>query len=331
VADFRSANRYYLFEHLAAAHLQVDFEGSNDSGRTWRTFEMRDLPQGVDRMAGFIAPRFPRFENTIFFESSRPGERSVITVVATELLRRNPEIMARFKRDPFPDRPPTIMRMRRYRLSLTEPDFLRTTGHYWRKEFAGDYLPALYLTERGEVSQFSLAGIEAATKAGDHAAAVRLAEQQYALGNLDAGHRLAELYVRGAAGAVPPARIAALFAELAERGELKAMHSLGLCHEHGAGVPVDLAKAAELYRRAAEGGYPPSMYAVGSLVLKGPRQSRPDIEGLAWLLTFERRASADEAAYRPIREEARAKAAQLMSRMSAPEIAAARAIVAARR
>lgn len=325
VADLRSANRYYLFEHLHPEHRQVDFEGSNDGGKTWRTYEMRHLPQRVDQFPAFIAPWFPRFENTIFFESSRTGTTSVISVVAGHLLRRNPDVMARFKRDPFPDRPPTIIRMRRYRLALTDLATQRRTGHYWRKEFKGDYLPAIYLTEGGEVAQFNLAEADAAQKAGNHAAALAIFERQYALGHLEAGFRLADLYARGQGVPVQPGKVFEIFSDLAERGEPMGFHSVGLCHEHGVGVPVDYAKAAATYRRAADVGYLRSMYALGVFSAQDRIAPRDDIAGLMWLLAALDRARSEDPAARLVREQQPAQAQRLMARMSAADIAEARA------
>lgn len=331
VADFRSANRYYLFEHLASTHLQVDFEGSNDSGRTWRTFELRDLPQREDRMAGFIAPRFPRFENTIFFESSRPGETSVITVVATELLRHNPEIMARFKRDPFPDRPPTIIRMRRYRLVLLDREAHRQTGQYWRKEFAGDYVPPFHRNEIGAVAPFDLGAPDAAAKAGDFAKALSGYEEQFAQGNLEAGFRLAEMYVRGQTGAVALEKAFALFSDLASRGEIKARHSAGLCYEHGVGVALDLEKAVANYQQAADKGFVLSMFSLGSIGVRQAVRSLNDVEALGWLLTAAERTKGEDQTYQRIRDALPGLTQQLMARMSAAQISAGRQFAAQRR
>src|SRR6185436_4610985 len=98
-----------------------------------------------------------RSSDLLLFESERPGETSVVTAVATQLLRRNPDVVGRFMRDPFPDRPPGVIRMRRYRYGFTDPATLRRTAQYWQKEYAGDYLPALHLTERGDVAHLDLA------------------------------------------------------------------------------------------------------------------------------------------------------------------------------
>jgi hypothetical protein len=331
VADFRSANRYYLFEHLAATHFQVDFEGSNDSGRTWRTFEIRDLPQLEDRMAGFIAPRFPRFENTIFFESFRTGQQSVITAIAGDLLLRDPVIMARFKSDPFPDRPPTVIRMRRYRLVLLDAATHRRTGRYWRKEFVGDYMPAFYRDETGAVAEFDLAAAEAELKAGAFAQAFTDYQKQFARGNLDAGFRLAEMYLRGQSGAVEAQKAFTLFAELASRGEVKAVHSLGLCYENGVGVPRDLDQAAVDYLQAADKGFVLSMVSLGSMGARRAARSLDDVAALGWLLTAAQRIKGDDPSYQPIRAVLPALTQQLTARMSLSQVASAREFAAHRR
>jgi hypothetical protein len=302
----------------------VDFEGSNDGGRTWRTYEYRHLPQLVDRAPRFTAPWFPRFENTVFFESERPGKISVIPATALKLLQRHPEVTKLFAGDPFPDRPPTVIRMRRYRLVLTDVATFRRTGHYWRKEFAGEYLPGYCLVEGGKIAQFDLADAEAAIKAGDFPAARSILELQYTLGNLDAGWRLADLYSRGQGASPEPARIFALFSELADRGEIRAIHSVGLCHEHGVGVPVDYAKAAAAYRRAAEDGSRSAMLALGALYARDLVIPRDNIEGLSWLLTAATRATGDDPMSRLIREQEPAHTKTLMARMSPAAIAAAR-------
>jgi TPR repeat protein len=328
VAAFRSANGYYLYAGFGSAHYMIDFEGSNDGGRTWRTYPYRHLPQFVDRAPRFTAPWFPRFENTVFFESERQGKTSVIPATALKLLARHPDVMHLFAGDPFPDRPPTVIRMRRYRLVLTDVATHRRTGHYWRKEFAGDYLPGYCLLEGGKVAQFDLADAEAAITAGNYPAARSILELQYTLGNLDAGWRLADLYSRGQGA--EPARIFALFSELADRGEIRAIHSVGVCYEQGVGVPIDYPKAAAAYRRAAEDGSRSAMLALGALHARDLIIPRDNIEGLSWLLTAATRAKGEDPVSRLIREQEPAHTKRLMERMSPTAIASARAKAASR-
>ncbi len=331
VGSLRSANGYELYANLHPAHFQVDFEGSNDRGRTWRTYPYRHLPQLVDRAPRFTAPWFPRFENTVFFESGRQGKTSVIPATAVKLLLRNPEVMRLFAVDPFSDRPPNVVRMRRYRLVLTDLPTYRQTGHYWRKEFAGDYLPALFLTPTGAISQFDLAAAEAALAAGNYTIARGLFEEQYRLGNLEAGFRLADFYALGLGVPVQPPKVFEIFSALANGGDFRGWHGLGLCHEFGVGVPVDIAKAAAAYERAADGGHILAMLARGRLSSRDQLMPRDDVAGLSWLITALDRVPGDDPLARSIREQQPAEVLKLQARMPSGAIAAARATAARRR
>lgn len=323
--QFRSANGYFLYASFDAAHYQVDFEGSNDGGKTWRSYEYRHIPQRADRRPAFVAPWFARFEATIQVEGSRPSDVPFLPLIARQLLARNPEVVERFQRDPFPDRPATVVRMRRYRLSFVDVPTHRRTGEYWRKEFDADYAPAMYVNAQGVIDQFSLLPADATLRSGKYGAAKTEYERQYALGNLDAGFRLAYLYGQGLGVSRQPERAFALFSELAERGEVKALHQLGLCYEFGDGVPFDDARAAEFYRRAAGQGFLNSLYALGALSAKDRIAPRNDVEGLASLLIAGERANDDSPLAEFIRQEQPAQLERLMARMSPGEIAAARA------
>jgi TPR repeat protein len=252
----------------------------------------------------------------------------VVSFVAAHLLVRTPAVLERFARDPFSDRPPTIVRMRRYRLTFTDLATYRRTGHYWRKEFAGEFLPAVYAPAPGGIARFSLTDADAALAAGNVAAALRLYEAQLQLGNLDAAYRLADLYSGGAGGPAQPEKVHAIFTDLAARGEVRALHNLGLCHEFGVGVPVDLAKAADFFRQAAERGNLRSRFLLGKLAAEDRLVPRGDIEGLASLLTVAQRVEVEEPLLSQIRAEQPALEKRLTDRMSPDTIAQARTLAA---
>ena len=323
ISGFRSVNEFSLYAAFDPVRYQVEFEGSNDAGRTWRTFEYRYLPQNPADIAPFIAPRFARFEATLQIVVWNGRKAPLIPVVASHLLVRNSDVMALFRRDPFPDRPATIVRMRGYRLTFTSLEHRRLTGHFWRKEFAGDYAPALYLNDRGEITEFNLSTADDALRRGESATALRICDAQFGLGNLDAGFRLAEMLARGAAGRPRPDQALALLQDLAARGEVGALHNLAACYEFGVGVPVDYAKAADTYRTAADRGYLLSLYSLGALYAQDRIQPRNDISGLAFLLDAIAHAKGQDPASRFVREDRAGHVKQLKTRMTAATIALA--------
>lgn len=329
--EFRSANAYKLYAHFERAHFQIDFEGSNDGGRTWRTYRLRHLPQMAESRPEFIAPYFPRFDHTLHAVSLKAPGPSIVAPTAAHLLALNPRVLALFERDPFTDRPPTVIRMRRYRSTFTDAATLGRTGRYWTKEYASDYQPALFIDEKGNIAQFDLSPAEAELRAGNFRAAYAEFERQYRLGNLEAGFSLADMMARGLPVPVQPDRVFALYSELAGGGELRGMHNVAVCYENGIGVAPDLAKASEFYRRAAELGHFASLHTLGRLAAEDRLTPRSDALGLASLAIAASRAADDEAALAFVRANQPALVAKLKARMSARELAEAKALAAARR
>jgi hypothetical protein len=322
--EFRSANGYYLYAIFDPVRYQVEFEGSNDGGRTWRTYPYRYVPQREDRMAPFIAPWFARFEATLQIVSLNREKSGLMPAVAAHLLARDPGVMRLFESDPFPDRPPTLIRMRGYRLTFTDPVTHERTGLYWHKESAGNYLPMLYLDNNGQVTEANLDFADEARRNQDYATALTVYTQQYQMGNLDAGFRLADMYLQGLGTAADPARAFALYTELARAGEPVAEYDLGVSYESGQGVPQDYAQAAKWYRLAARHGSLPALFGLGALHAHDRILPRDDVEGLALLLEAESRAVGDDPAARFIRDRQPALVRQLQERLSPDDIAKAR-------
>jgi len=55
------------------------------------------------------------------------------------------------KANPFPDKPPTMIRMPVYELRFEDLDTHRRTGRFWTKRFAGDYLPMVYVNDEDRI------------------------------------------------------------------------------------------------------------------------------------------------------------------------------------
>ena len=323
VSSFRSVKEYSLYASFDPVRYLVEFEGSNDGGRTWRTYRYRFLPQHEDEMAGFIAPWFGRFEATLQIEAWVGRKSPVLPVVAARLLAREPEVMALFRSDPFPDRPPTLLRMVGSRMTFTTPAEWRRTGRYWHKEPAGNYLPPLYQTAEGGIGQFNLEDGNAACDRRDFAAAREIFARQYAAGDTAAGFRLADLLVRGLGGEVDRPAAFELFSALADRGEAGADYNVGLCLEYGLGTPVDYARAEVYYRRSARQGNVLSMLGLGSLYAMDRVSPRDEVEGLSWLLRAEhlaKRLPGDDPAARVVQEHQGELANRLKERMTPAQI-----------
>ena len=149
--DFHSANSYPLFEGLPPIRYGLEFEGSNDGGETWRIYPFHYQPQRVDRICPFIAPWYARFEATLEITLNAIPNSPIFPAVASHLLQGDPKVVGLFARNPFPDRPPTLIRMPVYHLTFTDLATYRRTGFFWIKDYEGDYAPVLYVDDRGGI------------------------------------------------------------------------------------------------------------------------------------------------------------------------------------
>src|SRR5690606_21971253 len=80
--NFRSANTYTPYATFTPERVGVEFLGSNDAGVTWRSFDYHEFPQAPDRICGFIAPRFLRFEATMQVIATLPTRTSTFPLIA---------------------------------------------------------------------------------------------------------------------------------------------------------------------------------------------------------------------------------------------------------
>jgi hypothetical protein len=232
VENFHSANPYTLYGGLLPARYVVEFEGTNDGGKTWRTYDFRYQPQRTDRICPFIAPWYPRFEATLQIEATYSKPSPLYSLVARHLLAGNLGANGLFQRDPFPDRPPTIIRMPVYRLTFTDSATRRQTGDFWRKEYKGQYLPM----------------VVAAASATD---AVRLMAEQ---GNAKAQNHLGNMYAAGRGLTKDSAEAAKWYRKAAEQGLADAQSTLGVMYAEGDGVARDEVEALVWFILAARGG-----------------------------------------------------------------------------
>jgi len=139
--DFRAANCYSLYITTPPVRHDVEFVGSDDDGKTWRPYPFRYRPQFENRMSPFLGPHFSRFETTLMIQFNYFSKARIIPDVARHLLQGNPDVVGLFAGNPFPDAPPTVVRMIVFRYSYTDLQTFRRTGRYWTKVYVADYAP----------------------------------------------------------------------------------------------------------------------------------------------------------------------------------------------
>ncbi|MBM3840506.1 MAG: lipase maturation factor family protein [Verrucomicrobia bacterium] len=145
VAPFRSINSYGLFAVMTTSRPEIVVEGSHD-GQNWLAYEFRHKLGDLRRRPTFVAPHQPRLDWQMWFAALGDVRGNPWFVnFCVRLLQGQPEVLALIDRNPFPDRPPKFIRARTYAYHFTTPKQRGQDGAWWRREYQGEYCPALSL------------------------------------------------------------------------------------------------------------------------------------------------------------------------------------------
>jgi lipase maturation factor 1 len=143
--SFRIVSGYGLFRVMTKSRPEIIVEGSAD-GAEWLPYEFRWKAGALNRAPGWVAPHQPRLDWQMWFAALGSYRHNPWFVSLLErLLQGTPEVTALFARNPFPQDPPHYIRARLYQYHFTTWTEYRATGDWWKRENAGDYLPAISL------------------------------------------------------------------------------------------------------------------------------------------------------------------------------------------
>ncbi|MHB8525729.1 MAG: lipase maturation factor family protein [Candidatus Acidiferrales bacterium] len=150
IEPFRIADRYGLFGVMTRGRYEIEFQGSNDGGKTWTPYPFRYKPQAVNEAPRIYAPYQPRFDWNLWF-ASLGSWRQYEFVVSTEeaLLDNSPEVLSLFAGDPFPNGPPQEIRAVLWQYWFTNLEVKRQTGDWWTRKLLGLYAPTLVREANG--------------------------------------------------------------------------------------------------------------------------------------------------------------------------------------
>ncbi len=149
---FRIANRYGLFAVMTRGRYEIEFQGSND-GQTWIAYPFRYKPQELYKAPRIYAPYQPRFDWNLWFASLGEWHDNPL-VLRTErrLLSDDPDVLALFAANPFPQGAPRQVRAVLWQYWFTSVAEKREHGPWWRREPLGLYAPAIQLTPGGSIA-----------------------------------------------------------------------------------------------------------------------------------------------------------------------------------
>lgn len=143
LAPFRTINSYGLFAVMTKSRPEIIVEGS-ENGRDWKAYEFRYQPGNLSRRPPFVAPYQPRLDWQMWFAALGDYRDNPWFVnFCLRLLEGAPEVLALLATNPFPAGPPKYIRAELYDYRFTTLEERRRTGAWWKREFKGEYLPAI--------------------------------------------------------------------------------------------------------------------------------------------------------------------------------------------
>ena len=143
--SFHIVSGYGLFRVMTKSRPEIVIEGSAD-GNDWLPYGFRWKPGALNRAPGWVAPHQPRLDWQMWFAALGSYRQNPWFVRLLErLLRGTPEVTALFAKNPFPHDPPRYVRARLYQYRFTTSAESRATGNWWKRDEAGEYLPAISL------------------------------------------------------------------------------------------------------------------------------------------------------------------------------------------
>lgn len=140
-------NNYGLFAVMTTSRPELIFEGSDD-GKTWTEYEFPYKPGSLTRRPPTVAPHQPRLDWQLWFAAlTPPQQNSWVLSFCEHLLRGTPEVLNLLKTNPFPQRPPLMVRVLRYDYHFTTASERQRTGRWWRREPRDVYLEPMSLSK----------------------------------------------------------------------------------------------------------------------------------------------------------------------------------------
>ena len=148
---FRIANRYGLFAVMTRGRYEIEFQGSND-GQTWIAYPFRHKPQELNKPPRIYAPYQPRLDWNLWFASlGEWRDNPLVLRTQRRLLSSDPDALALFAANPFPQAPPRQVRAVLWQYWFTSMAEKREHGLWWRRELLGLYAPAIRLEPGGKI------------------------------------------------------------------------------------------------------------------------------------------------------------------------------------
>lgn len=149
----RLVNTYGAFGSITRDRDEIVIEGTDDPHpgprSEWREYGFKGKPTDPAQRPRQVAPYHLRLDWLLWFVPLSPAYGDPwLEPFLRALLAGEPDVLALLDRNPYPDAPPTAVRVRRYRYRFTTRAEKRATGRYWSRELIGDVVRPVSLPAR---------------------------------------------------------------------------------------------------------------------------------------------------------------------------------------
>lgn len=143
---FALVNTYGAFGSVGDTRYELVIQGTTDETlgpeTEWLEYELPCKPGRVDRAPCVITPYHLRLDWQIWFAAMSSYQRHPWMLhLVYKLLHNDEAALALVSHNPFEHEPPRHIRVRRYIYEFTDWD--DDSGHWWKRELHGEWLPPL--------------------------------------------------------------------------------------------------------------------------------------------------------------------------------------------
>jgi hypothetical protein len=145
LAPLLIVNPYGLFATTTTRRPVLAIEGSND-GSTWREYALPFLPGPVDRAPRWSIPYQPRLDWQLWFAAyGGIGQNQWLERLIEALLAGNSRVTNLFGHNPFPNAPPSQIRVMLYDYRFADKPGVDDHAAWWVRRQEGIVFPAVTL------------------------------------------------------------------------------------------------------------------------------------------------------------------------------------------
>jgi hypothetical protein len=144
----RLVGSYGAFGSVTRHRFELVIEATDDpdpgAGSHWQPYAFRGKPGDPHRRPRQIAPRHLRLDWMLWFAAMSPAPTATDRWVSTlldRLLEADPALLRLLDHAPFADRPPTAIRVVRYRYRFSTLTERRASGVWWIRDRVGEEVP----------------------------------------------------------------------------------------------------------------------------------------------------------------------------------------------